>query len=197
MKITRLTPPAEIIPLDLVAEYIGLDEDLDASQSKVLDSLIQTALCLGEEITGIVWAEAGYLIEFDAGVSDSFYLPVSPALELSRVYYTDNNGTEHHIPDTAYNFTPANMEFFSPWATVCGLDGWPSSWATLSLECKAGWTTDAFPESLRAWALIRIATLFDVRNDVAIGTNSANIPRDHAYALLDRYTVRNNPYVLG
>ena len=197
MKIVRLSPPAEIIPISLISEYIGLDGDLDASQNAVLLALRQASIEFGEEITGLVWAEADYQIEMESGFFGAFCLPVAPVMSVNSISYVDGSGSEVVLPESSYSFTPANMEFFAPWATIVKTDEWPADARQIKVVCTAGWSAASLPESLRVWSLVRIATLFDVRDDVVIGTISASIPRDHARALLDRYTVRNNPYVFG
>ena len=49
--ITLLDTPAEILSLDLIKEFIGLDPDLDVTQDRALPVLIQAVIEDGEQIT--------------------------------------------------------------------------------------------------------------------------------------------------
>lgn len=191
MKITRLSTPTEIIGLDDIAEYIGMDSDLDLEQNKILPVLRQAAIELGEQITGIMWGEADYQIDMQHTFSPVIAMPLSPVRS-----FTELSCDGIVVDKTAYAFTSANPEVAHFWANIKALSQWPAG-ETFTIKCKAGWTAETLPDVLRMWALIRISTLYDTRADVIIGRLTVDTPRDHARALLDRYTVRNNPYVFG
>ena len=191
MKIIRLNSPADVISLEQIAEYIGFDADLDATQDTILPALRLAAIELGEQITGIVWGEAEYRIELAHTFNPVIPLPISPVFSVTELLIDGEL-----VDGDLYTFTPANPELAQFWATLEAVDRWPDG-NTFTIKCKAGWPEGKLPGALRAWALIRIASMYDTRADVIVGTISANIPRDHSRALLDRYTVRNNPYVFG
>lgn len=176
----------EILPLDLVKEFIGLDPDIDAEQDAVLPVLIRAAIEEGEQVTGIVWGAANYEISglhaWNCGLT--YLLPLCPVFDV-KVFGEDNI----EIPDSGYIFTPAAIELGRPWAEISGLDE-----PKLRVECVAGWTKDTLPEGLRAWALQRIAALHDYREDTVVGSPVNAMPRYHARGLLDRWTVRSHPY---
>jgi len=185
--------PADIISLELVKEYIGLDDDLDAEQNKVLPVLIQAAIEQGEQITGIVWAEAQYkvdgLLSLWPGIG--MRLPLSPVFSVESVSGCDASGNDVAIPDQAYEVIASAIEFGRPWAVIRMRAGWPMEAVTYSVTCTAGWNAGTLPEGLRGWALARIATAYDMRTSVAAGITA--MPRHHARGLLDRWTVRGTP----
>lgn len=189
MIITRLSAPdLEIIPLPLIAEFVGYDSDLDASQNAVLLMLRSAAIQEGEQITGILWPRARYRIERVSALFSSLVLPLSPVFSLESLKKTDSGGEEKELGPDEYDFIPSNIEFGQPYARI-ELDGLlPGD--SYTAEISAGWDAEAFPDALQSWALIRMATLYDYRQDVSVGQAIAAMPRHHAAGLLDRYTVR-------
>lgn len=191
--VTRTSDPVGIIPLEVIAEYIGYDSALDLSQDKVIPVLRDAAIQAGEQNTGAVWAEAGYSMVsmHPPGIRGPVCLPLSPATSVSKVVIVDAQGNETTVPASEYVFIPSAIDLYRPWAT---LDLAVSGRFNLVVEFKAGWTKDTFPKSLQTWALIRIATLYDYREDLVTGTITANMPRDHAVGLLDRWRVYGGSY---
>lgn len=90
----------------------------------------------------------------------------------------------------AYSVTPSLIQAGRPFAELRPVTAWPQGVHALNVHCAAGWTAATLPESIRAWLLARVATLYDYRQDVITGSQPAQMPRDHTRALLDRWTVR-------
>ena len=188
-------PPAEIISPGLVKEYIGHDPDTDAEQDNVLPVLIQAAIDQGQQITGIVWAAAAYRIDgiCPAWPGAGFLLPLSPVFSVDEIVGKDSSGADVDVLPFAYSLIPSGIEFGFPWAELLPLDAWPEQAVFFSVTCTAGWTAETLPKSLRSWALVRIASMYDYRSDLVTGTISASLPRHHSNGLLDRWTVRGFP----
>ena len=193
--ITLLDTPAEILSLELIKEFIGLDPDIDAEQDRALPVLRQAAIDQGQQITGIIWAAASYRIDDLCAVypGSGFLLPLAPALSVEEVRGYDISGAAVVVDPSAYTLTPSAIDLGRPWAELRPFPSWPENLAPFSITCTAGWAADKLPESLRGWALTRIATLYDYREDLVTGTIPAAMPRHHALGLLDRWTVRGNP----
>lgn len=193
--ITLLDTPAEILSLELIKEFIGLDPDIDAEQDNVLPVLRSAAIEQGQQITGIVWAAASYRIDELCAVwpGAGFLLPLAPVFAITEVVGKDGSGADVPVPANSYTVIPAAIDFGSPWAELRPLSAWPEQALAFSITCTAGWSADKLPESLRGWALNRIATLYDYREDLVTGTITAALPRHHSAGLLDRWTVRGTP----
>lgn len=193
--ITLLDTPADILSLELIKEFIGLDPDIDAEQDKVLPVLRQAAIELGQQITGIVWAAASYRIDGLCGAwpGAGFLLPLTPVFAVTEIVGKDGSGADLPVPPDAYSVIPSAVDFGRPWAELRPLPTWPEQALNFSVTCTAGWAADKLPESLRGWALNRISTLYDYREDLVTGTITAALPRHHTNGLLDRWTVRGTP----
>lgn len=194
--ITRLDTPADILPLDLIREFIGHDADLDAGQDRVLPVLRMAAIDRGQKLTGIVWGAASYRIdELNTGQPGAaFCLPLAPVFAVTEIVGKDGSGADVSVPAHAYSVISSAIELGRPWAEVRPGPAWSGNVASCSVTCTAGWTADTLPESLQAWALNRIATLYDHREDLVTGTITASLPRHHTDGLLDRWLVLGNPY---
>ena len=194
--ITRLENPADILPLDLIKEFVGLDPDFDAEQDRDLPVLRQAAIDRGQTLTGIVWGAASYRIdELNTGQPGAaFHLPLAPVFSVTEIVGKDGPGADVPVPADAYSVIPSAIEFGRPWAEVRPGPAWPRDVVFCAVTCTAGWTADTLPESLQAWALNRIATLYDHREDLVTGTITASLPRHHTDGLLDRWLVMGNPY---
>lgn len=200
--VSRISDPVSVLNPALIAEYIGYDPELDASQDRVIAALCRAAVELGEQITGLIWQEAQYRIDglplCQAGLSPSsglIVLPITPVFAVNTLCAVDAEGTETVLDPASWKLIPSGLENYRPWAMIRpqGCE-FPSS-STFCAEVLAGWNEESLPESLQSWLLLRIATLYDYREDLVTGTITANLPRDHARALLDRWTVRSQPYV--
>lgn len=189
---SRVSDPADILPLDLVKEYIGLDPDLDVAQDRVLPELVQAAIEYGEQITGTVWAAAQYQAEIghiDGYCVGGLRIPLSPVSELNSFETMGEDGLSIAVSAESYRFMPSDIAMGRPWATVTILDA-GSSFLNASLTVTAGWNAKTLPGSIRGWILARVATLYDIRQDVALGITATKLPRSHVDALLDRWSVR-------
>lgn len=193
--ITLLDTPAEILNLELIKEFIGLDPDVDAEQDRVLPVLRQAAIDQGQQTTGILWAAAAYRIDglCPAWLGVGFRLPLAPVLSVTAVAGKDASGVDIPVPADAYNLIPSAIDLGRPWAELRPLSAWPEQALSFSVTCTAGWTAEALPESIRGWLLNRIATLFDRRTDLPDTITNMELPRYHSMGLLDRWTVRGNP----
>lgn len=194
--ITLLNAPADILPLDLIKEFIGHDADLDAEQGRVLPVLRMAAIDRGQKLTGIVWGAASYRVdELSTGrPGAAFHLPLAPVFAVTGIVGKDGSGGDVPVPAEAYCVIPSAIEFGRPWAEVRPVSAWPEQALHFSITCTVGWEANKLPESLRSWALVRIATLYDYREDLVTGTITASMPRHHIDGLLDRWLVKGTPY---
>lgn len=190
--VTLLSAGTEpLIGPDVLAQYLGFDGDYDAAQDNVLPVLLQAAVEEGEQMTGLVWGATQYRVDglMLWSPCQAVRLPLSPALAVSRVSRLVD-GVDTEIDAAEYTLTPSLIQAGRPWAEVRPVTVWPDEAKALSVICTVGWAADTLPESIRAWLLARVATLYDYRQDVITGSQPAQMPRDHTRALLDRWTVR-------
>lgn len=191
--LTRQTSPAQILDMDLLRDYIGIDPDTDACQHDVLRALVETAIDQGEQITGLTWREAEYRIDgLRRPGTGGIFLPISPVGLVLAVRGEDGDP----IDASLWRATLSSVERGLPWARIVFADQVPCG-TEYSVDCRAGWNRTDLPGGILGWLLNRVSTLYDIRGNVALGTVSANIPRGHVDGLLDRWVVRDSPYCPG
>lgn len=190
--ITRLSEPANIIGLDLIKEFIGLEPEQDANQDQTLSLLCRAAIDRGQQFTGIVWPEAEYRIDglIMLWPGGEILLPLAQVSSLLSVEGQDPAGKDVEIPEGAYSFIPSAIDMGRPYALLVPSPDWPGEILTLSVTCVAGWTEETLPDGIKGWLLSMTAALFDMPLDGAVG--ALNAPRTQLpVGLLDRWTVRN------
>ena len=192
--VTRKTDPVSLISDEVIKEYLGFDPDLDLSQDLAIQVLKRAVIEQGEQYTGIVWAEADYCMESIPLLGIAAFMPISPVFAISEVTHVAANGVETTIPEEARRYVPASPEQYHPWGVMYPA-GEPFLPGSFTVTGKAGWTEQTFPESLRMWALVRMATLYEQRQDISLGNAASHsMPRDHTMSLLDRWRVYGSPY---
>lgn len=189
MTVTRLPDPpqAEIITLEEVREFCRINDDLNAYSDRELIILRDAAIETGEQETGLIWRAAVYEISLAASITPLWpvQIPIAPALDLKKLAFVDEEGTETEIDSPAYEFQPSDPENRRPWAKISPLKDWPGGMAKLTVT--AGWTAKTMPQALRLWALNRVASGNERRGDMQVNVTAA--PRKHVDRLLDRYRV--------
>ena len=126
-------------------------------------------------------------------------LPAPPLQAVLGVYYVDSAGAEQPLACGAYVVDTFSM--------VAGLSpvlgtSWPATQEgpnAVRARFTCGWAMDASvsppawtgPESIKAWLLIRVATLYEQREAVAVGSGVAvaDISRPFVDGLLDPYVI--------
>lgn len=189
MIVTRLPDPpqAEIITLEEVREFCRISADLDAYSNRELIILRDAAIETGEQETGLIWRAAAYEINLAASIPPLWpvQVPIAPALDLKKLVFVDEEGTETEFDSSDYEFQPSDPENRRPWTKISPLKNWPGG--TAKLTVTAGWAAGTLPQALRLWALNRVASGNERRGDMQVNVTAA--PRKHVDRLLDRYRV--------
>ena len=126
-------------------------------------------------------------------------LPAPPLQAVTGVYYVDGTGAEQQLPCGSY--------VVDSYSLVPGLSpvlgtSWPSpqavpnavrvrftcGWAMTDTVSPPAWTG---PDSIKAWLLMRVATMYEQREAVAVGSGYAvaDISRPFVDGLLDPYVI--------
>lgn len=200
--VTRTDEPVRLIPDDVIAQFVEHDSGQDMPQDLIFPVLYGGAVETGEQVTCAIWAAATYTMEgLPVTVSKKYgdapviIMPRSPVFKVATVLAVDKDGQAAALDPDAYAFVPADPENRRPWGFIRPRGGsFSPGAASYTVTGTIGWDAEKFPRALRTWALIRMATLYDYREDLVTGTITANMPRDHAVAMLDRWRVYGDPY---
>lgn len=126
-------------------------------------------------------------------------LPAPPLQAVTGVYYVDGTGAEQQLPCGSYVVDSYSLvPGLSP---VVGTP-WPAARDganAVRVRFTCGWAMDATvsppawtgPDSIKAWLLMRVATMYEQREAVAVGSGYAvaDISRPFVDGLLDPYII--------
>ena len=107
---------------------------------------------------------------------------------IPSIQYLDAAGDLQTLDQAAYVLDNLDREK----CFVLPADGheWPTTYDSANaVRVRIACGLDPVPETVRAWMLLRIGTLYTHRADIAAGTPLAALPGNFADRLLDRYRI--------
>ena len=196
---TIVQPSCEPVSLEEARRWLRVDSD-DTTQDAPITMLIGAMRRYAENYTGRSFIPR--TLRFSAPFfAEVLMLPKSPVISVNSVKYTDTDGAEQTLAADQYivyaNEIPA---LITPAYQV----SYPSTRAVpdaVRVEYVAGYVPIgspdddaakrlALPDDLKTWINMRIATLYENREQLIVGTIVAELPRAFTDGLLD-------PLVLG
>lgn len=190
-------PAAYPVTLAEAKEWCRVEED-DSSEDGTLTILIRAMTKHAENITGRAFVERTLQLNCDQ-FQHCLKLPQAPLIGVDSIEYTDLDGAAQTFPSASYEVdTVSEPGMVRP--------VWGSSWPALGrgfnpvrITYRAGYRplgspTDLadnsyLPPEVRMWMAARIATLYEQREQIIIGTIVAPLPRAFADAVLDSITL--------
>lgn len=169
-------------------------EDDDSSEDATLNLLIRSQTAVAEHRTGRAFVARTLRLNLDY-FPHCIELPMPPLIAVDSVAYTDANGAAQTVDSALYEVdiysTPGKLR------PVWG-ESWPSigrGFNPVRITYQAGYLAPGSPQdltdnsylppALRTWLSARIATLYEQREQLIIGTIVSDLPRGHGDALLD------------
>lgn len=188
MSIRVLTPPSiEPVTLAEARLWCRIDDD-DTTQDAMLLVLIAAMREFAENLTGRYFASRQLELRLDRFTSHVIKLPYPPLRSVEYVAYIDTDGVLQTLSGSPNAF---DTDLYSVPGTVRPLyqEAWPATRSTLD-AVRIGFTcgyanVSAMPKSLRLWMQARLATLFEMREQVIVGHIVQPLPRDFVDGLLD------------
>ena len=132
------------------------------------------------------------------GVRDPAYipnkisLPLAPVQSITSIKYIDVDGVQQTLTGTEYTLTADDPNCVVP---AYGKT-WPSARlqpGSVTIRYVAGYgaTSASVPESIRAWILMNVASLYENRESVTVGKGQLVELNTFADSLLDSYVLRS------
>lgn len=195
-------PRCEPIYLADARRWLGLTDDNDTDQDAELMVLVAALRRYAESYTGRRFCDVELELNLDGWPGHCIELPVAPVLEIDYIRYLDTDGVLQTLYDgssspqvgqelVAFDLVsqPARIQpaYGERWPDLRGGD-----FNAVRIGFVAGYGTGGSPEDLsvipaelKLWLRRRLATHFEQREDLVVGTNIAEIPRHLCDALLD------------
>lgn len=184
IKTAPLTYP---VTLEEAKAHLNILSDLDDS---LISFLIGVATEQAEEITSIQLMRSTYEMTMDI-LPDRFELKKPPLHTVEKIEY---------IPDGSDAYVLLNPSTYMVDATVCpgavirsNDVTYPAlSWRVNAVRVTftAGYAdAAAVPKSIKQWMMIRIATLFEHREEIVVGVSVTPIQNNYNDYLISKYRV--------
>lgn len=186
-------PTLEPVTLAEGRRWLNMTDDDDTDQDPEILLVLKAMRRYAEKYTGRRFCDTELELLLDCWPGRRFEIPVAPLLAVNYVKYLDTGGTLQTLDASKYEvdiksvpgrIQPAYME---TWPSLRGGD-----LNAVQIGFAAGYGTggspddlSVIPEELKVWLRIRLATLFENREAIIVGTIVTDIPRSHNDALLD------------
>ncbi len=182
MGIKVITPPATE-PVTLAEAKLHLRVD-SSDEDALITRAIKSAREECEHFIQRTIAATTLSLYLDAFPSGDLRLPWGPAQSITSVQYVNEAGNLTPLPGSVYMLDDTQVD------AVLRLT-WGSSWPTTRVQPNAVFVTyvagyASCPESIRDWILLRVGTLYRMRES---DSDKPAMPHEFADRLLDEWRV--------
>lgn len=170
-------PTVEPVSLTEVKNHLRVDTTADDDD---LTLKLAAARRYVEQVTGRALMGTTYKLYLSAWPS-CIQLPYPPLSSLTSVKYIDTGGTEQTLSSAYYttNTVAAPARIVEAYGY-----SWPSlrnnQWNSITIEYVAGYSTTSdtstVPDPLKQAILAYVATMYEFREDVAMGGSKVQVP---------------------
>lgn len=187
MTLKLITAPAtEPVTLAEAKVHLRCGDGEDA----LLGVLIQAAREHAEHQIGRALITQTWERVIDAFPAAEIELGMPPVSSVAQITYTDTAGTEQTMSAADYSL---DADTAPGWVLPAVNTEWPDTLDTASavrvrFVCGYG-AASAVPAAIKSWMLLRIGTLYKLREEVVTGKSLAEIPGGYVDRLLDPYRV--------
>ncbi len=159
---------------------LSTDDDL------YIQALIDVAEAQAEEITSRNLSETSNVF-YLGGFKQSFTLPKSPLIAVDSIEYMPTQGGAYEtIPSSKYEVNdvaePAEIRFLDGISVAC-------AFKAIKVSYRSGYAADKCPKPIKQWVLLRVATMYEYREELATIEPKA-IANDYNDFLISKYKVR-------
>ena len=182
------TPPTEL-PVTLIEAKAHLNI-LSTDDDTLIEFLIGVATEQAEEITNRQLMRATYEMTMDI-LPERFELTKPPLGVVEKIEYIPDGSDSYVLLDPSFYVVNDTVE---PAVVIKHRDmSYPAiSWMPNSVRVTftAGYENAAsVPKPIKQWILIRIATLFEHREEIVVGASVTPIQNDYNDYLISKYRV--------
>jgi len=190
-------PAFEPVSLADARSWVGVEAD-DTEHTIKLSMLIAAARMHAENLTRRAFIQRTLRAEFDGWpCGRPIQLPFPPMASVQSVKYRDTSGDLQTLDPALYEVHGGDLSLVvapvggAVWPSACSapnaiqvtyIAGYDAAEASPLDEAAA---QANIPDALKLWMQTRVATLFEQREQFAIGISIATLPHDYVDGLLD------------
>lgn len=189
-RLTQTSKPAsEPVTLDLLKAHLRVSDD---TEDFVILALAAAARQFAESYCGRSFVTQGWRLTLDGFPCGPIILPRGPVQSVQSITYEDMGGTTRTIVPAAPDYV---VDLSGEWPCVAPGFGrvWPEALpqiASVRVNYTAGYGADGkVPEGIKHWILVRVNTLFENREEVAVLQRGSVSALPYVDTLLDPYRV--------
>lgn len=185
--VLKTAPLAYPVTLDEAKAHLNVLSDLD---DELISFLIGVATEQAEEITNRQLMRSTYEMTMDI-LPDRFEIKKPPLHAVEKIEYIPDGSDSYAILDPSKYMVDNTVE---PGVVIRRNDAtYPAlSWMVNAVRVTftAGYADAAsVPKSIKQWMLIRIATLFEHREEIVVGVSVTPIQNNYNDYLISKYRV--------
>lgn len=185
--VLKTDPLSAPVTLDEAKAHLNILSDLD---NDLISFLIGVATEQAEEITNRQLMRSTYEMTMDI-LPDRFEIKKPPLHAVEKIEYIPDGSDSYVLLDASKYMVDTTVE---PGVVIRRNDAtYPAiSWMVNAVRVTftAGYTdAAAVPKSIKQWMLIRIATLFEHREEIVVGVSVTPIQNNYNDYLISKYRV--------
>ena len=175
------------LPVTLAEAKLHLRVEISTDDA-LITTLISAATQTAEQHIERSVSVNTWALKLDAFPAHEIRLLMPPIVSITSVQYLDALAANITMPTSAY-VLDAHSE--PGWLLPAANTEWPVTYDSanaVTITYTAGYGASC-PESIKAWILLRIGSLYENRESVSVGQPIQAAPHDFADGLLDRYKI--------
>lgn len=189
----RLITDATAEPIDLadIKAHLRLST-ASTAEDALLNSYIKAARYYAENYCKRAFGQQTFQLTLNAFPSSGIELPRPPLSTASTdlsITYVDTSGATQTLGTTVYTID----HYSEPGRVTTAYDNdWPDTRDqanAVQITFKTGYLSSVVPEDVKHWMRLRVGTMYEHRESVAVGESFVNLRKDYVDGLLDRHRV--------
>lgn len=158
---------------------------LDSDDDVYIQDLVNVAEAQAEEITSRYLSEKSDLFELEE-LKEVFELPKSPLVAVDSIeYYSERLGSYTVLDTSLYKVSTTSS--LAKVKLDLNVDYIVDVFFPLKVTYRAGYAV--LPAPIKQWILLRVATMYENREEIVVGPGVSKIENDYNDYLISKYRV--------
>lgn len=179
MRLVQKSTSPLAVSVDSAKEFLRV---LDTDEEIIIESLIKATQNFAQNYTNTQITRTSFELYTDA-LYDGFKMVKNPIASIESISYMDENGVYQPFTDF-YTFCKNGM-------TLLHVENMPTTKIheeAIKIVFNAGYLE--VPSDLQQWIKVKLATLYEFRENFVLGVSVSEIPHSFVDCMLDAYKIK-------